>query len=88
MITNDTGFTSVLWRRCGTHQEIYGRECVITLEARPIYCDRGNFLAKLFPAGALAREIDGADMWPRFYFDEQRAKLEVEAWLRKRGQLT
>jgi len=67
-------------------QEICGRECVITLEPRPPYCDRGNFVAKLFPQGELAREIDQQDAWPRYYFDEQRAKLEIEAWLVKRGQ--
>ena len=70
---------------CGW-QEIEGRDCLIVLEARPRYCDRGNFLAKLFPRGELAREIDEADGWPRYYFDEERAKLEIEAWLKKRNQ--
>jgi hypothetical protein len=65
---------------------IAGKECLITLEPRPHYCDRGNYIAKLFPTGLLAREIDGADGWPRYYFDETRAKLEIEAWLMKRGQ--
>jgi hypothetical protein len=67
-------------------QEISGKACTITLERRPTYCDRGNFLAKLHPAGPLALEIDGQDGWPRYYFDEDRAKAECEAWLRKRGQ--
>lgn len=70
----------------GFWQEIRGRECLITLELRPAYCDRGNFIAKLHPEGKFALEIDGQDMWPRYYFDEQRAKLEVEAWLIKRKQ--
>ncbi len=67
-------------------QEIDGKECSITLEPRMGYCDRGNFIAKLFPRGKLALEIDEADGWPRYYFDEDRAKLEIEAWLKKRGQ--
>jgi hypothetical protein len=67
-------------------QEINGKECLITLEPRLRYCDRGNFIAKLFPRGRLALEIDEADCWPRYYFDEERARLEVEAWLKKRGQ--
>jgi hypothetical protein len=29
--------------------------------------------------------IDGADGWPRYYFDLDRAKLELEAWINKRG---
>lgn len=77
------------WRsiECDCYQEIAGKQCLITLEPRPSYCDRGNWIAKLHPVGELAREIDGQDMWPRYYFDEQRAKLEIEAWLKKRGQL-
>jgi hypothetical protein len=67
---------------------IEGRECQISLEPRPSYCDRGSFIAKLFPRGGLALEIDAADGWPRYYFDFDRALLEIEAWLVKRGQLT
>jgi hypothetical protein len=70
----------------GRYQTIQGRECYIMLGRRPHYCDRGNWLAQLFPSGKLALEIDGADGWPRYYFDEERAKLEIEAWLVKRGQ--
>jgi len=68
--------------------EINGRECTIYLEQRPAYCDRGNWYAKLDARGgtALARELDHQDGWPRYYFDLERAKLEIEAWLVKRGQ--
>lgn len=74
------------WQAFETWQSCFGKECEIILEARPHYCDRGNFIAKLFPTGQLAMEIDDADCWPRYYFDEVRAKAEIEAWLRKRGQ--
>ena len=74
------------WRNRGSYQEIEGKECLITLEPRPHYCDRGNWLAKIFPCGNLISEIDGQDGWPRYFFDEERAKLECEAWLTKRGQ--
>lgn len=67
-------------------ESIRGKECYITLEPRPYYCDRGNWIAKLFPEGKFIWEIDEADMWPRYYFDETRAKLEIEAWLTKRKQ--
>lgn len=62
-------------------------QCEITIEPRPHYCDRGNFIAKLFPAigSKLALELDLQDGWPRYYFDLDRAKAEVEAWLVKRG---
>lgn len=74
------------WTQKDGYQELHGRQCVITLEPRPGYCDRGRFLAKLFPLEEFIREIDSQDGWPRYYFDETRAKLEIEAWLKKRGQ--
>lgn len=69
--------------------EINGLECTIYLEQRPAYCDRGNWLAKLDAIGGteLAIELDDQDGWPRYYFDLERAKLEIEAWLVKRGQV-
>lgn len=66
--------------------EISGKQCDITLRERPHYCDRGNWLANLFPDAEFAREIDGQDLWPRYYMDLDRAKLEIEDWMKKRGQ--
>ena len=68
-------------------QSIMGKECEITLEPRPYYCDRGNFLAKIFAFGNLWRDLDDNDGWPRYFFDEERAKAEIEAWLAKRKQI-
>lgn len=71
----------------GYFWEIEGKDCLISLEKRPHYCDRGNYIAKLFPNGSLATEIDEQDGWPRYYFSFERASQEIEAWLEKRGQL-
>lgn len=67
---------------------IYGKDCEILLVPRQPYCDRGNYLAYLTacPGTSLALELDHADAWPRYYFALDRAKLECEAWLKKRGQ--
>jgi hypothetical protein len=65
---------------------VVGKECVITLEPRPHYCDRGNYLAKILATGELGRDLDESDGWPRYYFDLERAKLEIEAWMKKRKQ--
>lgn len=75
-----TGISSTWW-------SVEGKECEITIEARPTYCDRGNWIAKLRPWGDLAREIDDADGWPRYYFDWDVMLQELEAWLVKRGQM-
>jgi len=77
---------TMTWVTHDGYEHITGKECFITLEPRPGYCDRGNYIAKLFPEGKLARDIDDQDGWPRYYFDLERAKAEVEAWLVKRGQ--
>lgn len=73
-----------------TYQEIEGKNCVITLEPRPAYCDRGRFIAKVFmkpDKTVMDLCIDSQDGWPRYYFFESHAKLEVEQWLRFRGEL-
>ena len=74
------------WQRMDGFWEIFGMECSITIEPRPHYCDRGNYIAKLHALGKLSNDIDGSDGWPRYYFDLDRAKQEVEAWMKKRKQ--
>jgi hypothetical protein len=74
------------WTEEGDSVQIEGRECQITIEARPSYCDRGNYIAKLHPTGDLARQIDKHAGWPRYYFELDRAKLECEEWLINRRQ--
>lgn len=63
----------------------------ISIEPRPHYCDRGKWLAHVLVRHGLEHPhrltVDFADLWPRMYFDLDRAKLECEAWLRARGQL-
>jgi hypothetical protein len=66
---------------------IEGKECEITIEElSATNYDRGNFIAKLFPRSPLNLSIDSADGWPRYYFDLERARLELEAWLKVRDQ--
>lgn len=78
------------WRRhhtpLGMWYEIRGRNCRITLEPRPSYCDRGNWIAKITAHGRLALELDHQDGWPRYYMDRVRAMQEVEDWMKKRGE--
>lgn len=80
------------WEVIENYQVIRGKACEIILEPRPHYCDRGNFIAKIFlrdktpTAEILALNLDEQDGWPRYYFDEARAKAEIEAWLVKRKQ--
>lgn len=70
-------------------QEIRGKNCLIVLETRPSYFNRGRVIAKLFvnPGQEDLCYIDSADMWPRYYFDEDRAKAEILAWMKVNNQL-
>jgi hypothetical protein len=73
----------------GFAHRILGLDCQIDISPRPDYCDRGNWLAHIEtkPGGNNLRlYIDGQDAWPRYFFDLNRAKLEIEDWLRKRNQ--
>lgn len=65
---------------------IRGRNCYVWMDERPAYCDRGRWLARLEVTNGLALSIDYADGWPRYYFDRERAMLEIEAWLRNRKE--
>lgn len=80
------------WVRKGGYEELLTRNCYISLEPRPHYCDRGNFIAKSshrddVKDSRIHCDLDGADGWPRYYFDEGRAKAEIEAWALKRKEL-
>lgn len=65
---------------------IEGKQCNIVIEKRHTYCDRGNWLAKIFPRDQLMLDMDEQDGWPRYYMDLDRAKLEIDDWMKKRGQ--
>ncbi|MBD3882109.1 hypothetical protein IFO70_10100 [Phormidium tenue FACHB-886] len=80
---------TVLTEQGLNYLHIRGKHCMIALEARPGYCDRGRWLAKLEVLDGHELHMDWADGWSpgRFYFDLDRAKLEIEAWLKVRGQL-
>jgi hypothetical protein len=74
--------------------DAYGCEVRVTshgtiyLEKRPPYCDRGRFVVKIdaaYGSDCPACNIDYADCFPRYYFDHERAQLEVQAWVEARG---
>lgn len=54
----------------------------VTIEERPPYCDRGNWIAKITDPGEFW--IDAADGWPRYYFDLKVAISEINAFIMKR----
>ena len=67
----------------GAYLEIDGIGCSMTIETRPIYCDRGNYCAKFFSKDDRCR-IDEQDGFPRYYFNLEYAKDECIAFLKKR----
>lgn len=63
----------------------------ITIEERPEHCNRGRWLAKMHQKGRLNNpwfdDGTGSGGWPRYYFDLDRAKAELEAWVEFREKL-
>lgn len=86
MTDSPHNFKSLVLEYPNEYLSINGKNCLITIEMRQKYCDRGDYLAKIFTDG-VQLFIDYQDGWPRYYFDLERALLEVEAWLRKKGQM-
>lgn len=70
------------WLKKAGYEEVCLPACTITIEPRPVYCDRGNWIVKVFAPNCL---IDAQDAFPRYYFDLGRAKLEMLDWVNKRG---
>lgn len=59
-------------------------QAMISIEARPHYCDRGNFIVKVFPRGDLALSLDSQDAFPRYYFGVAACASEIHEWMRVR----
>lgn len=69
-----------------TWWEIMHKGVGICIEPRPGYCDRGRWIAKIFEPGLLY--LDSSDGWPRYYFNLERAKHEIEDFLHMRAGRT
>ena len=69
-----------VWYKRDGYEELFGKGVVITIERRPAYCDRGRWIAKAFSRGIFF--MDDQDGWPRYYFDLERAKAEIDTWMR------
>jgi hypothetical protein len=59
-------------------------QAMIAVESRPHYCDRGNFIVKVFPRGDLALSLDSQDAFPRYYFGVLAVVTELCAWMQAR----
>jgi hypothetical protein len=72
---------------CGlTEHVLEAKECAISVIPRPPYCDRGKWEAHVLDHGypTNPNPVDSSDMFPRLYFDFERCRLEMEAWMNER----
>lgn len=67
--------------------DIEGRHCIVNIEPRPNYCDRGRFIVKVFTDAGTPALVDSADCFPRYYFGEDAMMSEIKAWMNARSQL-
>lgn len=72
-----------------THLVIRGKDCTVEMWPRPPYCDRGTVEVHVLVLNEKRAEftVDFGDMFPRLYFDLDRAKGEVRDWMECRKQL-
>jgi hypothetical protein len=56
----------------------------ISIENRPLYCDRGKFILKVFPNNIEVLYIDDSDMFPRYYFKFENLISELDCWVMER----
>lgn len=54
----------------------------IFMQARPGYCDRGRWVVNVNGDGVAP--LDDQEGFPRYYFDLEVAKKEMEAWVNMR----
>jgi len=67
--------------------EVRRRYCYLTIEKRPQYCDRGRYIVKCTVTGKPHEmKVDGADMFPHYYFGFEAMISELEHWFEARGQ--
>ena len=71
----------------GKWVDIKGQDCTLCLEKRPSYCDRGRYTVKVQVPDPTKFTVDGADMFPRYYFRFSHMILEMYDWLKARDQL-
>jgi hypothetical protein len=79
--------TAPTWKETPWGQELETEHGIIRLERQPAYSNRGRFTAFVetrHDPSCSACNLDLPDLWPRLYFDETRAKLELDAWMRAR----
>lgn len=71
------------------YQNIRGRDCLISLVTLSPNSNRGRYLAAVEVLNSIRLFLDRNDGWDggRYYFDEDRAKAEIEAWMIARNQL-
>lgn len=67
-----------------TYIEVVTDGARVSIENRPVYCDRGRFIVKVRPQGAFALEFDAQDGFPRYYFGVEECASEIHAWLEAR----
>ena len=82
--------TDFVWDECveggQTVWRCQTKQTTVELWPRPSYCDRGRWQAHIdcpgFPTNP--KPFDAADAFPRYYFNLERAKAEMEDLFRVR----
>lgn len=82
MIDHDCSWKENL-KRNGDFIDLFTNKFRITIEKRPNYCDRGNYLVKCDNLN-FHGDIEWSDGFPRYYFEFECMVREIAAFLTKR----
>lgn len=59
-------------------------KCLLSIENRQYYCDRGRFSVKAFSHDNRVFHIDDSDMFPRYFFIFDNLISEMHEWTKYR----
>jgi hypothetical protein len=62
--------------------EINAKSVFIWIDKRPPYCDRGRYLLHVENMPDKLPVVDGADLFPRYYFKMSNLFDELNEWLK------
>ncbi len=67
----------------GTYADVKAKNVNICVTKRPFYCDRGRYgvIVDSIKGNEHIMDIDGADGFPRYFFNLQRLFDELHDWM-------
>jgi hypothetical protein len=83
-LSSELEFEKWMKRSISHYIDIMCDMCLISIENRQPYCDRGRYIVKVFSHSQVMFSIDEQDMFPRYYFLFDNLISEMDCWMKFR----